>query len=106
MNEILHIFILLFATLGATFIVNFSYIFKPIRERVAKKSKALGKLLRCPQCMGFWVGLTFESIIMLKMNVWQSLQVGDVYHLFYGFITSIFCYIVYLLIIPRMNKYD
>lgn len=106
MGEGLHIFVLLIATLGATFIVNFSYIFKPLREKVKKKSQKFGKLLGCPQCLGLWFGLLFESVLMIKMGVWQALEWGDLYHVLYGFITSIFCYTVYLLLKPLMNKYD
>ena len=82
------------ASIGLTVIVTQSFLFDPVRQFLLKKNKYLGKLFHCPMCFGFWsifIVLFFKSFIPI-IN--------------YGFITSLFCYIVYLLIKPLMDKYD
>ncbi len=94
------------ACLGLTFIINFSYIFKPIRGGAEKLSPSLGKLLKCPQCMGFWVGLFFRALQMQYADVTLNYNLGDIYNLSYGFASSFVCYMAYLLMKYFMDKYD
>jgi len=42
---------------GITITVTQSYIFAKIRSALEKKSAFLGKLIHCPMCFSFWVGL-------------------------------------------------
>ena len=42
---------------GFTYIVIYSKICKPFRVWCQLKSDFLGELLKCPLCLGFWVGL-------------------------------------------------
>lgn len=53
------------AVLGCTWIITKSVIVKPLRRRFPKPrgtTPFMGTLLRCPQCMGFWVGVAFALI--------------------------------------------
>jgi len=92
--------------LGATFIINISYIFKPIREKATKLSPKLGKLLKCPMCMGFWVGLLFRSLLMWHGGEFINIEWNDMYNICYGFVSSFICYVSYLLLKYFMEKYD
>ena len=94
------------ACLGATFIINISYIFIPIRDFVASKSEKLGKLMRCPMCMGFWVGLIFRALFMWHGEEFVDIKWSDIYNLTYGFASSFVCYSSYLLLKYFMEKYD
>jgi hypothetical protein len=47
---------------GITIIITSSVIFEDIRERISNSSQVFGKLINCPMCTGFWVGLFFGFI--------------------------------------------
>jgi hypothetical protein len=94
------------ACVGATFIINFSYIFMKVRERIAKKSATIGKLVKCPMCTGFWIGLTFRALFMWHESAFSNLQWSDLYNICYGFASSFICYATYLLLKFFMDKYD
>tara|TARA_Y100001937_G_scaffold67142_1_gene91842 strand:- start:540 stop:818 length:279 start_codon:yes stop_codon:yes gene_type:complete len=51
---------------GITFSVTHGKLFDNFREQLAKDNKRLGQLVRCPMCLGFWVGmflsLTWKSV--------------------------------------------
>ena len=94
--------IFILATLGLTFIINHSYIIKPIKDKI--KNKSLTKLLNCSQCLGFYSGLLIQFIIILHEQ--KTLYSSDLYYIIYGFIGSFVCYVAYLLIKPLMDKYD
>ena len=94
------------ASIGLTFIVTLSFLFKGFRERMKLRSKMLHKLFSCTMCFGFWSGLFVQSIIMLKNGIWENLVWGDVHYIIYGFISSFVCYLVYLLMCPLIKKYD
>lgn len=96
----------LLSCLGATFIINMSYVFKPIREKASSLSPTLGKLLKCPQCMGFWVGIIIRSLFMWHAGDFSHLQWSDLYNVCYGFASSFVCYASYLLLKFFMEKYD
>jgi hypothetical protein len=96
----------LLSCLGATFIINISYIFRPLREFVESKSKSFGKLIKCPMCMGFWIGLLFRVLMMWNSGEINNLHFNDVYNVMYGFASSFICYSSYLLLKYFMEKYD
>lgn len=61
--EILGLFIVLaFATAAISMTTAKSVVFKPLRKRIAVKSKWLGELVRCPYCTSHWVGFVFAFI--------------------------------------------
>lgn len=45
------------ACYGVTLIITGSYLLSGVRRRVASLSTFLGKLVSCPMCTGFWVGV-------------------------------------------------
>jgi len=47
---------------GITVIITSSVFFEDLREKVSNSSQILGKLINCPMCTGFWVGLFFGFI--------------------------------------------
>lgn len=98
--------IFLLSTIGATLIVTQSYIFKSFRERIQKFNTTLGKLFKCCMCMGFWMGLVIQFVILLHERMEFVFYCSDVYYILYGFIGSFVCYLIYLLIKPLMDKYD
>lgn len=91
---------------GLTFIITMSYIFAPIRNQAEKIHKTLGKLFKCTQCMGFWVGIFVRALMMWNQNLFATIQWSDAYNVCYGFISSFFCYGAYLLLKDLINKHD
>ena len=79
-------FEIILATIGLTFIITQSRIFKFIQRWY---------LFKCPMCFGFWAGLICYFIHQYQLDVIN-----------YGFIGSFISYIVYLLLRPLMDKYD
>jgi hypothetical protein len=51
---------------GITITVTQSYIFEKVRNAIQKVSAFLGKLIHCPMCFSFWVG-------MLLTVLWKPL---------------------------------
>jgi len=98
--------ILILSTIGATLIITQSYIFKPIREKACNINNHLGKLISCSQCVGFYVAIIFQFIILLNERNGFIFYLSDIYYILYGFIGSFVCYVVYLLIKPLIDKYD
>ena len=100
--------IFLLSSFGATIIITGSFLFVPVRNWAAKKNKYLGKLFSCTQCMGFWTGAIIKTYMLIKEYKWVNnvpvLNWGDT--IMYGFISSIFCYILYLIIKPLIQRYD
>jgi len=96
--------IFILSTIGLTFIVTQSYIFRPLRDLAEKISPSLGKLLHCTQCFGFWSGLLIKTLLLIYYH--QIIWLSWIIILIYGFIGSIVSYVSFLLIKPLMNKYD
>ena len=80
---------------GCTFVVTQSYIFKGVRDYVGK-NKYLGKLIKCPMCFGFWAGLFF----------YFSREMVYCRPLLMAFSASFVCYMFYLFLVERMNRFD
>lgn len=41
---------------GVTLIITGSHLLSGARRAISEQSRALGKLVTCPMCTGFWVG--------------------------------------------------
>jgi len=80
-------------SIGITFIVTISYIFKPIRNLASRIHPKLGKLFGCPMCTGFWVGICSYYIY----PYFQALHVAGT--------ISLLSYLVYLSYKCLINKY-
>ena len=52
---------------GMTNIITMSRLFKLVRDRFERLSKKAGIFIKCPMCVGFWVGL-----------LWSLLEFGPV----------------------------
>lgn len=76
---------------GLTAIVNLSYIMKPVQ--------ALGRLFRCPQCMGFWLGGLFYYWSHHTDFRWFDVMS-------HATIASLAAYTWYLLMRHFIDKYD
>ncbi len=92
--------------LGLTFIITLSYICEPLRIFADGISPKLGKLFKCPQCMGFWVGIFIRALFMWHGGEFANLQWIDLYNVCYGFASSFICYVSYLLLKFFIEKYD
>jgi len=102
----MNLFLFFLSCLGLTFIITISYIFRPVRDKVASINPVLGKLLKCPQCTGFWAGLGIRALDMWQQGLFLNLQWSDLYNVCYGFASSFICYAVYLLLKFFMERYD
>jgi hypothetical protein len=87
--------IFILATIGLTFIITQSSLFKPIRGIAGKIHPKFGKFLHCPMCIGFWAGLIVYLLSYFKLDIIN-----------YGFIGSFVSYLAYLLMFPIMDKFD
>jgi hypothetical protein len=106
LNYTMELFLFILSCIGATFIINISYVFKPIREKASMFNPHLGKFLKCPQCIGFWVGLVIRVLFMWHGGEFSNIQLSDLYNVIYGFASSFVCYSSYLLLKFFMDKYD
>lgn len=99
MNNLL----LLLASIGLLLILKYGFIFNVPREliknKAAKINKTLGiyieKLISCSQCLGFWCGFI---IFLLNGILEHYYHLLIYYSILFGFISSVCCYIVDLLI--------
>jgi hypothetical protein len=83
------------ATIGLTFIITLSSLFKPLRDWTSRW--IIGKLFHCPMCFGFWAGLLNYLLIFQTFN-WLLIP--------YAFLGSFVSYTAYLLLRYFMDKYD
>ena len=100
------IIIFILSTIGLTLIITTSYIFRRARQYWWKKSPLIGKLIKCPQCTGFWVGIFIQYTMLWHQRGGFTFGIEDVYYIIYGFIGSVVSYITYLIIKPLIDKYD
>jgi len=80
---------------GCTFIVTQSYIFKGLRDFLGK-SKLFGKMINCPMCFGFWAGVFFYLSREFEFSRMLLMACS----------ASFCCYMFYLLLKERMNRFD
>jgi hypothetical protein len=66
----MQLLIFLLASYGVTNIVTSGKIFEWLRKLLDRRSKVLGYWIKCPMCMGLWVG-----------TVWCLLGLGPGSHL-------------------------
>lgn len=97
----LELIIFILSTIGLTFIIILSYLFKDVRLFFNKRNKFIGKLFSCSQCAGFWSG-----IIIKYIQIFHNNEILDISIILYGFIGSFISYLSYLLIKPLIDKYD
>lgn len=86
----LELIIFILSTIGLTTIVTQSKLFKPFREYSLKYTT----LFKCTLCFGFWSGL----IIYFLPKSLEFIK--------YGLISSIVCYLFYLLTAELVKKFD
>ena len=98
--------IFLLSTIGLTLIITKSYIFKPVRNKLQSLNKNLGKLINCSQCVGFYAGILIQFIILYHERLEFIFYWGDLFYIIYGFIGSFVSYLIYLLLMPLITKYD
>lgn len=87
--------IFILATLGLTFILTQSFLFKKFRIWLENKNKNLGKLINCTMCSGVYCSIIVYLLIMFKITI-----------IVYAFAGSFICYAVWLLLKGYMNKFD
>lgn len=83
----------LLASVGLSFIITFSALFKPLRDKVGGWHPLIAKFLNCVMCNGFWCGL---------LVYWQR----EHEIMIIGLASSVLTYTLWLLLKPLMDKYD
>lgn len=58
--------LMIFGLAGLTVIITSGAIFEGVREILSSKSKSVEKLINCPMCTGFWVGLIYGFYIEIS----------------------------------------
>lgn len=81
-------------TIGITIIITEGWIFKPLRKRLIRFNKTLGKLFSCPLCLGWWVGLILYSVMYNRFGL---------ENIYYAFSSSSVCYLFYC-VLEFLNK--
>lgn len=83
------------SSIGLTNIINSSYVFSGVR-RILSFSPILARFIKCPVCVGFWVGLVLYSV-----------EHGLCFKSFlYGCIGSVSSYTWYLLTKSLVDRFD
>lgn len=91
----------LLSCFGLTWIITRSVIFAPLRTFLPKPMGTTpfwGTLVRCPQCMGFWVGVAHAvgGFAVLPAPRFDIVPGEIVAAMFSGFVSSGFCYFAML----------
>ena len=60
------------ACVGLLYILLYSELLRIPREFLCSLHPLLAKLLTCPQCLGFWVGLGTGLFVSFFLNGWQG----------------------------------
>ena len=103
----LNFIIYLMINIGLTMIVTQSKLFKPIREIFCKiNPNFLGVLFSCSMCFGTWSGILTSLIFYSPALSVNSYLNVFLYPILDGFISSVTCYVFYLLIKPLINKFE
>ena len=58
----MRLLIFLLVCYGFTNVVTVGKIFRPLREWLARRSRVLGDWIRCPMCLGLWVGAGWAAV--------------------------------------------
>jgi len=95
----------LLSTIGLTFILTQSKLFKPFREWCKRKNKLLGYLTSCSQCTGIYSGFIIYFLYKITYIIpIININLGELIN--YGFMGSFICYLTFLLLKPLINEYD
>jgi hypothetical protein len=104
-DYITSILIWVIAVFGTAFIIVFSTIMRPFREKV-KDTKFIGKLVTCILCVSWWIGAFYSVIywspsqfILLREQGFPHNFVNTIIDAFFGAASS---WLIYLWISPRM----
>jgi hypothetical protein len=90
------------ATVGLTFIITYYYIFNWLRNYLQNHfPNTFGKLIKCPACMGFWIGMFVKLLLLIHYGLPLSLIIIFIY----GCIGSISSYLIYVIFKPLMDTY-
>jgi hypothetical protein len=81
---------------GATMIVAESKIMSPLRGHFHCES-TMGRFVRCPMCVGFWIGVLL-SLSHFGLTATVTSPTWPWRHLFDGFASSAWCWIVYVVL--------
>ena len=82
------------SAVGITIIINLSYALSGFRKLLSK-SKVLGKFIKCPMCVGFWIGgLSVLNTKDIQLIIQTAATV------------SLISYTWYLLMRYFIDKYD
>lgn len=55
--NMIELFVFILGCTGLTIIFVSSTILESVREFISNRSDFLGKMINCPMCLGFWVGM-------------------------------------------------
>lgn len=66
---IMELLMVVIASVGVTNIITSGGIFEGLREAVISESDFFGKLILCPMCLGFWVGLIISLFFPINLLV-------------------------------------
>jgi hypothetical protein len=85
-----------FFVYGATLILSGSLILKGLRTWIAARSYWLGKLIHCPMCVGFWVGLLswflLPELCPIQNHFWVLAALAN------GFSGSAVCWVIHVVL--------
>jgi hypothetical protein len=83
------------ATVGLTFIITHSKLFKPVRNLGYRTNKKVGDFLSCTMCQGFWAAIFVITLEKLGLGIVNL-----------GFVGSLCAYMIFLLLKPLIDRYD
>lgn len=86
---------------GANGIV-YSKLLEAPRNWISAKSSFLAKLLGCPLCVGFWLGVLFSLAGFGPFEYYTVIQHGPIMILADGFVGSASAWIIHLLMFDKM----
>lgn len=95
-----------------TNVITQSSLFDPIRKYIEQKNKHIGKLFKCPMCMGFWIGILLSFIWFSPSNLIDFNMSNIPYCILDGFLSSaiswlLFCHSTgYCLLRPEQVELD
>jgi len=86
---------------GANGIV-YSQLLSTPRNWISRKSAFLAKLVSCPLCVGFWLGILFSFAGFGPFGYYTAAQHGPIMLLADGFVGSASAWLIHLLMFDRM----
>lgn len=75
----MELLLFIFSVWGITAIISLGEVFNPFRQKLLRSHYLslnwIGKLIHCPQCLGFWVALGISCFWSLKIPVDDWLRI-------------------------------